>query len=95
MLVYRYERSRGGWVATDIIGVSIQGYVQTDGYEGYERPCSQPCIVHVGCLAHVRRAFKEAADALGKVSTGAGIARQTVAYIAQAVPCRGGVMRLP
>jgi hypothetical protein len=61
-LVYRYQPSRGAWVAEDIIG-DYQGYVQTDGYEGYDRPCSRPGIVHVGCWAHLRRAFKEAADA--------------------------------
>ena len=82
VLVYRYEPSRGGWVATDVIG-DYQGYVQTDGYEGYARPCSRPGIVHVGCWAHVRRALKEAADAQGKVSSRAGTARQAVAYIAK------------
>ena len=39
--------------------------------------------MHVGCWAHVRRAFKEAADAQGKVSSRAGTARQAVAYIAK------------
>ena len=72
----------GGWVATDIIG-DYQGYVQTDGYGAYERPCSRPGIVQVGCWAHVRRAFKEAADAQGKVSSRSGTARQAVAYIAK------------
>ena len=81
-LVYRYAPSRGAWVAEDIIG-DYQGYVQTDGYEGYVRPCSRPGIVHVGCMAHVRRAFKEAADAQGKVSNRGGTARQAVAYIAK------------
>ena len=81
-LVYRYAPSRGAWVAEDIIG-DYQGYVQTDGYEGYVRPCSRPGVVHVGCMAHVRCAFKEAADAQGKVSNRAGTARQAVAYIAQ------------
>ena len=81
-LVYRYEPSRGAWVAEDIIG-DYQGYVQTDGYEAYARPCSRPGIVHVGCWAHVRRAFKDAADALGKVSSRAGTARQAVAHIAK------------
>ena len=52
VLLYRYEPSRGGWVATDIIG-DYQGYVQTDGYGMYERPCSRPGIVHVGCWAQV------------------------------------------
>ena len=82
VLVFRYEPGRGAWVATDIIG-DYQGYVQTDGYEGYVRPCNRPGIVHVGCLAHVRRAFKEAADALGKVSSRAGTAQQGLAYIAK------------
>ena len=82
VLVYRYEPSRGAWVPADIIG-DYQGYVQTDGYEGYERPCSRPGVVHVGCLAHVRRAFKEAADALGKVSNRVGTAHQALAYIAK------------
>ena len=66
-LVYRYEPSRGAWVADDIIG-DYQGFVQADGYGGYERPCSRSGIVHVGCWAHIRRAFKDAADAQGKVS---------------------------
>ena len=80
VLIYRYEPSRGAWVPADIIG-DYQGYVQTDGYEGYGRPCSRPGIVHVGCLAHVRRAFKDAADALGKVSSRVGTAHQALAYI--------------
>lgn len=57
-LVYRYEPSRGAWVATDIIG-DYQGRVHTAGYGAYERPCSRPGIVHVGCWAQVRRALRE------------------------------------
>ena len=82
VLVYRYEPSRGAWVAADVIG-DYQGYVQTDGYGGYERPCSRPGIVHVGCWAHLRRAFKEAADAQSKVSNRVGTAHQALAYIAK------------
>ena len=43
----------------------------------------QSGIVHVGCWAHVRRAFKEAADALGKVSSRAGAALQALGFIAK------------
>ncbi len=82
VLVYRYEPSRGAQVAAAIIG-DYQGYVQTDGYEAYDRPCSQPGIRHVGCWAHVRRPFKEAADALGKVSSRAGAALQALSFIAK------------
>ena len=80
--MYRYEPSRAARVAFGIIG-DYQGYVQTDGYDGYARPCAQPGIVHVGCWAHVRRAFKEAADALGKVSSRAGAALQALGFIAK------------
>lgn len=82
VLVYRYEPSRAARVAAEIIG-DYRGYVQTDGYEGYERPCSQPGIRHVGCWAHVRRGFKDAADALGKVSSRSGAALQALGYIAK------------
>ena len=82
VVVYRYEPSRAARVAFQIIG-DYQGYVQTDGYDGYTRPCAQPGIVHVGCWAHVRRAFKEAADALGKVSSRAGAALQALGFIAK------------
>ena len=82
VVVYRYEPSRAARVAAEIIG-DYQGYVQTDGYDGYARPCAQPGIVHVGCWAHVRRAFKEAADALGKVSSRAGAALQALGFIAK------------
>ena len=82
VLVYRYEPSRGGHVAADIIG-DYQGYVQTDGYEAYDRPCSGPGVQHVGCWSHVRRPFKEAADALGKVSSRAGAALQALSFIAK------------
>ena len=82
VLVYRYEPSRAARVAAEIIG-DYQGYVQTDGYQGYVRPCAQPGIQHVGCWAHVRRPFKEAAEALGKVSSRAGSALQALGYIAK------------
>ena len=82
VLVYRYEPSRGAHVAAAIIG-DYQGYVQTDGYEACDRPCSQPGIRHLGCWSHVRRPFKEAADALGKVSHRAGAALQALSFIAK------------
>lgn len=82
VVMYRYEPSRAARVAAAIIG-DYQGYVQTDGYDGYVRLCSQPGIRHVGCWAHVRRAFKEAAEALGKVSSRAGAALAALGYIAK------------
>jgi len=43
----------------------FQGYLQTDGYSGYDSLGTQPGIVHVGCFAHARRKFHEAWKAQG------------------------------
>ncbi|MBF0517498.1 MAG: transposase [Nitrospirae bacterium] len=40
-----------------------EGYVQTDGYAGYDYLESIEGIVHVGCWAHARRKFVEAIEA--------------------------------
>ena len=37
-----------------------QGYLQTDGYEGYAAIGRQPRVVNQGCWAHARRKFDEA-----------------------------------
>ena len=42
------------------------GYVQTDGYVGYEFVDEMPDVKHLGCWAHVRRKFMEAIKARGK-----------------------------
>ena len=57
--------------------------MQTDGYEGYDGACAQPGFVHVGCMAHARRRFVEAARAFGKSSDRAGAAQQALALIAK------------
>ena len=59
--MYRYEPSRGGHVAAEIIG-DYQGYVQTDGYEAYDRPCSRSGIRHLGCVGHVIRQSSDGAS---------------------------------
>ena len=36
------------------------GYLQTDGYQVYDRYAEQPGIIHLQCMAHARRKFEEA-----------------------------------
>ena len=43
----------------------FQGYLQTDGYSGYNALGAREGIVHVGCFAHARRKFHEALKAQG------------------------------
>jgi transposase len=66
-LVYRYHPSRSGQVPKDYLN-GYQGYVQTDGYSGYDALGAQKAIVPVGCWAHVRRKFHEVVQARQKNS---------------------------
>lgn len=60
VILYHYAPSRGVEVAKQMLG-SFEGYLQTDGYEIYDRACEgAPNVVHAGCWSHVRRKFFEA-----------------------------------
>ncbi len=49
--LYKYAPSRGGKVAQEMLG-NFSGYLQTDGYSGYN---SVESSKRVGCWAHARR----------------------------------------
>ena len=55
-LVYQYHPTRSGSVASDFLK-GYEGYVQTDGYSGYDFLDHKPGIIHVGCWGHARRNF--------------------------------------
>jgi transposase len=77
VILYHYAPSRSAEVAKEILG-NYQGYLQTDGYEAYDRACeTAENIVHVGCWAHVRRKFFEAQ----KSSKKAGSAEMALSMI--------------
>ena len=66
-LVFQYQPTRGGQAPKDFLN-GYQGYIQTDGYSGYDALGVQKGIVHVGCWAHVRRKFYEVVEARQKNS---------------------------
>ena len=77
--VFRYEPTRSGNVAAEIVE-GFSGYVQTDGYRAYGSAFENlDGVIHVGCLAHARRKFVDAANGSKK----AGSARQALAIIAK------------
>jgi len=55
---FPHDPSRGGKVAEELVG-DFKGYLQTDGYAGYNALGQRKGIIHVGCLAYVRRKFLE------------------------------------
>ena len=56
VILFRYAPTRGGDFAREMVG-DFRGYLQTDGYAGYNALGERDGIIHVGCLAHVRRKF--------------------------------------
>ena len=60
VIVYRYHPTRSGKVPLQYLS-EYEGYLQTDGYEGYREVGSLSGITHVCCWAHARRKFDEAA----------------------------------
>ena len=62
IVLYDYDASRSAEVPKRLLA-DFQGYLQTDGYEGYAAFGHEPGVTHVGCWAHARRKFDEALKA--------------------------------
>jgi transposase len=65
LIYYEYDPSRSSEVPKRLLR-GFEGFLQTDGYEGYTALGHEPGIVHVGCWAHARRKFDEALRGQGK-----------------------------
>ncbi len=60
VVLYDYDPSRSGEVPVRLLE-GYQGYLMTDGYEGYNRVARTDGVEHMVCWAHARRGFVEAA----------------------------------
>ena len=81
-LVFHYDPSRSGDVPKKYLD-EYQGYIQTDGYQGYNVVGERPGIVHLGCWVHVRRKFKDVISAKAKGDKKKGYADEAIEYIRQ------------
>jgi transposase len=81
VVLFHYAPSRSGDEAKSIVG-NFRGYLQTDGYAGYNSLGDQEGIVHLGCLAHVRRKFMDVLKSGGKKSGKANTAQTIINLIA-------------
>ncbi|MBS3809797.1 MAG: IS66 family transposase [Desulfobacterales bacterium] len=79
-LLYQYHPTRSGNVALEFLR-DFKGYVQTDGYSGYDFLDHQKDIRHVGCWAHARRKFMDVVKAQGKNRKKTGSADVALEYI--------------
>ena len=80
-IVYHYDPGRSQAVPKRLLD-GYAGYLQTDGYAGYNGILSQDNITGLGCWAHVRRKFMDAKKALPKKEQNKGNKiTQALAYI--------------
>ena len=75
IILYEYQEGRGASYPQAFLS-GFRGYLQTDGYSGYNDVKN---VTHVGCWAHLRRKFDEAVKALPK-GTKSGAAITGLAY---------------
>ena len=64
MVLFQYERTRGGYHPVEFLGDEFRGYLTCDGYQAYHGLPEQ--ITVTGCMAHARRRFDEALTPLKK-----------------------------
>jgi len=65
VVLYHYDPGRSAGVAKRLLE-GFKGYLQTDGYDGYNAAVAENDLIHVGCMAHARRRFSDAVKAQGK-----------------------------
>jgi len=83
---YQYHPTRSGKVVQDILEDYL-GYVQSDGYSGYDHLSRNPDVIHMGCLTHARRKFVEVnkgrKKSRGKKKASRGLADEALDYIGE------------
>ena len=79
VVLFHYDPGRGAGVAKRLLA-GFKGYLQTDGYDGYNDAVAVGDLTHVGCMAHARRKFSEAVKAQGS-NKQCGLAHRGLALI--------------
>lgn len=77
IILFDYDPSRSKTAADNLLR-GFEGYLQVDGYGGYNGVCENSNVKRVGCWAHTRRYFFEALKASPKQ---AGKASEALAFI--------------
>jgi hypothetical protein len=73
---FAYHENRSGTFADELLK-GFSGYLQTDGYTGYNHLGGESRIIHVGCFAHIRRKFTDAWEVSGHT----GLAAEAIELI--------------
>jgi len=76
IFVYKFAMTRAGSVAEEFFE-GFAGFLQTDGFTGYNKLCAKEDMTRVGCMTHARRKFA----AIVKTTKKTGAAHYAVAVI--------------
>jgi transposase len=79
VILFDYDPSRRQTVPKALLE-GFAGYLQVDGYSGYNGVVADSGLVHLGCMAHARRKFSDAVKGQGK-NKASGKAQQGLAWI--------------
>jgi transposase len=83
-VLFRYHPTRSGEIALKIVD-GYQGYIQSDGYAGYDHLAEKPDITLLGCMVHARRKFmavvKVRKKERGKKAATKGLADEALEFI--------------
>ena len=75
---FDYQETRAGCHAREFLK-DFKGYLQTDGYKGYDWVDNHSNLIHLACMAHARRPFAE----LVKLSKKAGKSHEAIKLIGE------------
>lgn len=75
VILFDYRETRQARWPKEILS-GFKGYLQTDGYNGYNWLNENPDVVHLGCMAHARRPFAE----MVKLAKTTGKSHKAVAF---------------
>lgn len=92
IVLYDYDPGRGAGVPKRLLE-GFRGYLQTDGYDGYNAVVAANGLTHVGCMAHARRRFNDAVKAQGR-NRKRGKAHRGLALIRKLYRIEGQARRL-
>jgi len=79
IILFEYDPTRSGGVPVRLLE-GFTGFLQVDGYSGYNAICKRDGITRIGCWAHARRKFDEAIKA-SKNPKKASVAKRALKYI--------------
>ena len=77
IVLFDYAPTRKGDVPRRLLE-GFKGYLQCDGYDGYQGACQDNSLIRVGCMDHCRRKFYDAYKAAGKKK---GVGRRGLIFL--------------